>query len=112
MSETKMVIEPRMASTRIEARSMTAPRTRLLSAELLAQPSHPRAVQWLIEAIALWQGSPVHAALVAREQDATYVTRLYPDWFTDFGSALYTLEVVDERDGRGRRRERTVAGAR
>jgi hypothetical protein len=74
MSETTMVIEPRLHSTRIEVRSTVAPRARLLSAELLAQPSHPRAVQWLIEAVALWQGSPVHAALVARERDATYVT--------------------------------------
>lgn len=112
MSETRMVIEPRMHSTRVEVRSTASPRTKLLSAELLAQPSHPRAVQWLIEAVALWQGSPVHAALVAREPDATYVTRLYPDWFTDFGSALYTLKLVDERDGRGRRREPVRAGAR
>lgn len=112
MSETTMVIEPRMHSTRIEVCSTAAPRTKLLSAELLAQPSHPRAVQWLIEAIALWQGSPVHAALVARERDATYVTRLYPDWFTDFGSALYTLRLVDERGGRARRREHARAGAR
>jgi hypothetical protein len=44
------------------------PRTRLLSAELLAQPSHPRAVQWLIEAIALWQGQPgPRCARCARE---------------------------------------------
>jgi len=112
MSETRLVIEPRMEHTRIEARSTAMPRRRLLSAELLAQPSHPRAVQWLIEAIALWQGSPVHAALVARDRDATYVTRLYPDWFTDFGSALYTLKLVDERGLRGRRRERGAAGAR
>ena len=112
MSETKIVIEPRMDCTRIYARSTARPRTRLLSAELLAQPSHPRAVQWLIEAIALWQGSPVHAALVAREKDATYVSRLYPDWFTDFGSALYTLQIVDERGLRERRREHTAAGAR
>jgi hypothetical protein len=66
----------------------------------------------MLEAIALWQGSPVHAALVARERGATYVTRLYPDWFTDFGSALYTLELVDERGLRGRRRERGTAGGR
>lgn len=112
MSETKVVIEPRMDCTRIHARSTAMPRARLLSAELLAQPSHPRAVQWLIEAIALWQGSPVHAALVAREKDATYVTRLYPDWFTDFGSALYTLQFVDERDRGERRRERAAAGER
>jgi hypothetical protein len=112
MSETRMVIDPRMECTRIAAWSTATPRRRLMSAELLAQPSHPRAVQWLIEAIALWQGSPVHAVLVARERDATYVTRLYPDWFTDFGSALYTLELVDERGLRGRRRERVAAGAR
>jgi hypothetical protein len=111
MSETTMVIEPRMDCTRVQVHSKAMPRRRLLSAELLSQPAHPRAVQWLIEAIALWQGSPVHAALVARDLDATYVTRLYPDWFTDFGSALYTLRLVDERGLRAPRRDRT-AGAR
>ena len=67
MSETKIVIAPGATCTRIEARSTSAPRQRLVRAELLAEPSHPRAVQWLIEALALWQGSPVRAVLGALE---------------------------------------------
>ena len=111
MSETRLVIEPTASCTRIAAHSTATPRRKLLSAELLAEPSHPRAAQWLIEAIALWQGSPVHAALVAREKDATYVSRLYPAWFADFGGALYTLQLIDERGLHGRRRDR-FGGAR
>lgn len=54
-------------------------------------------MQWLIEAIALWEGESVHAVLAADPSSASYVTRLYPEWFADFGGALYTLEF---RDGR------------
>ena len=112
MSETKIVIAPGAMCTRIEARSVSAPRRRLLRAELPPEPSHPRAVQWLIESLALWQGSPVRAVLVAQDGCHSYVSRLYPAWFTDFGGALYTLEFRDARTGHGRRREPSRGGER
>jgi hypothetical protein len=105
MSETKIVIAPGTTCTRIEARSASAPRRRLLRAELPPEPSHPRAVQWLIESLALWQGSPVRAVLVAQDGCHGYVSRLYPAWFTDFGGALYTLEFHDARGDRDHRRD-------
>ena len=112
MSETKIVITPGETCTRIEACSASAPRQRLLRAELLPEPAHPRAVQWLIESLALWQGSPVRAVLVAQDGCNTYVSRLYPAWFTDFGGALYTLEFHDARTGHDRRREPSRGGGR
>jgi hypothetical protein len=72
----------------------------LLKARLSAQPSHPRAMQWLIEALALWEGMTVRAALCAGEPGRLYVTRLYPDWVADFGNALYTLELIERRRAR------------
>ena len=96
MSDTVIVIEPRAFSTRVRVWHASSKKP-VLRAQLPAEPDHPRAVQWLIEAIALWQGQPVHAVLAADTSSASYVTRLYPAWFTDFGGALYTLEF---RDGR------------
>lgn len=106
MSETTIVITPRASSTRVEVRDPLAPKQWLLRAELAPEPSHPRAAQWLIEALALWQGSPIHAVLVAEDPGAIYVSRLYPAWFTDFGGALYTLELRSAPPVHVRRRER------
>jgi hypothetical protein len=84
----------------------------VLRAELSPDPAHPRAVQWLIEALALWQGQPVHAVLAADASSTTYVTRLYPAWFTDFGGALYTLEFREGRYRHAHHPESSVARPR
>ena len=49
----------------------------------------------LLEALALWQGKPVRAALVVDSHRASSGTSLYHDSFPDFGSALYTLDYVE-----------------
>ena len=36
-----------------------------LRAVLPRRPAHPRALHTLLDALAMWHGSPVHAALVA-----------------------------------------------
>jgi hypothetical protein len=97
MSDTTILIEPMESCTRVRAWHHSTSKRPILRAQLPAAPAHPRAVQWLIEALALWQGSPVHAVLAADAASSTYVTRLYPAWFTDFGGALYTLEFRDDR---------------
>ena len=106
MSELRVVIAPASAGTRILAvdRTSTEIETRL-KARLRTEPSHPRALQWFLESLALWQGSRVHAALVADEREPSCATMLYGDWFPDFDGTLYTLEIA-ERAHRGRRRAR------
>lgn len=101
MDELRMVISPGASTTRVIAitEGPSGSET-LLKARLSAEPSHPRAVQWLLEAVALWQGARVRAALCAGAPGRTYVTRLYPAWFADFGGALYDLEVVEGRRAR------------
>lgn len=101
MSELRMVLSAEASTTRVIAISAGSSGSEtLLKARLAPEPSHPRAVQWLLEAVALWQGTTVHAALCAGEPRRTYVTRLYPDWFADFGNGLYTLELVERRHAR------------
>ena len=112
MSETKIVIKIGAESTRIRMFRSVMPQQVLLRAELPREPSHPRALQWLLEALSLWQGSPVHAVLVAEESSDSYVSRLYPAWFTDFGGVLYTLEFHDARRVRAARRERERGAGR
>jgi hypothetical protein len=89
--------------------AMQAPSEPILKAKLRSNPSHPRALPFLLEAIALWQGCPVRAALYADDSPAGCVTRFYPDLFVDPGDTpLYTLDWVPV--ARPRRRRDALGG--
>jgi hypothetical protein len=104
MHELRVVLAPNALRTRVLATTHGESGTEtILKAHLLAEPSHPRAMQWLLEAIALWQGQRVRAALVADGTHRSCGSSLYGDWFSDFGGALYTLDVVDPRERRAHR---------
>lgn len=95
-----MGIRPGGMATRLIA--MDGPDT-LLKARLLRTPSHPRALQWLLEGVALWQGHPVRAVLSAEPSASACGAHLYTDWFPDFGGPLYTIEWAPaERPRRAR----------
>mgnify|MGYP001054359640 CR=1 FL=1 len=86
-----MAVSPGASATRVLA---TDGSETILKARLSRAPSHPRALQWMLEAVALWQGRHVHAVLCApRSGDRSHVP-LYPEWFDDFGGALYSLEWI------------------
>jgi len=86
-------IHPQKESTRILV--MAGAETTLLKARLRPSPSSRTALPTLLEALALWQGCPVRAALVVDSNRASSGTSLYHDSFPDFTSALYTLEYVE-----------------
>jgi hypothetical protein len=71
---------------------MAGARETILKAHLPARPSHPRALSTLLEAMALWHGTKVRAALCVDDEDATSDASLYQDAFLDFGGPLYELE--------------------
>jgi len=85
---------PGPTSTRVVA--MRGPNELILKAQLRLSPASPRAVLSLLEALALWQGVKVRAALVVDEDSAHGQTSLYRDTVALFGddSALYSLEWV------------------
>lgn len=67
----------------------------LLKAHLSPETSHPRALPYLLEALALWEGATVRAVLAVDEWDACSATTLYHDVFADVGSPpLYSLDWV------------------
>jgi len=69
--------------------------TTLLKARLSSEMKHPRALQTLLEALSLWQGEPVHAALCVEEPQNGSDTILYRNWFAaDAITPLYTLDIV------------------
>lgn len=74
-----------------------------LKARLSCPPAHPRALSWLIEAVALWEGAPVRTVLSAGGPRRTFAANFRADWFPDFGGPLYSLEVVDRSTGAGLR---------
>jgi hypothetical protein len=107
MSNLSIGISPGPKDTRVIA--MAGPGDTILKARLLRQPSHPRALPTLLEAIALWQGEKVRAALCAAERDGASDSSLYREAFTDFGGLLYTLDWVPAA-ALGRRRPRDLRG--
>jgi len=98
-----MAIAPSRHNARVIA--MAGPGETILKAKLSPNPSHPRAVPTLLEAIALWQGQKVRAALCVDSWDDSSVTSHYPDLFCDAADTpLYALEwaLVDRRARRHR----------
>lgn len=99
-------LSPSTRSTRILA--MRGPRETILKAHLSLRPTSARAVTALLEAIALWEGVPVRAALAVDESSTSSCrTTLYRDLFEVFGesTALYQLEWVPVAAARRRRRD-------
>lgn len=106
MTDIWMAIAPERQVTRVIA--MAGPGETILKARLSPSPSHPRAMATLLEAVALWQGTQVRAALCASEKDGGSDTSIYREAFTDGGGPLYTLDWVPGL--RERRRHRDVRG--
>jgi hypothetical protein len=82
--------------------AMAGPGATILKARLSRDPSHPRALPTLLEAIALWQGNQVRAALCADDEQITRESSLYHGAF-EFGGPLYRVDWVPGRPGRRRR---------
>lgn len=101
-----MALSPGARSTRILA--MRGPNETILKAHLSLRPGSARAVTALFEAIALWEGMRVRAALVVDESSmSSSPTTLYRDLFEVFGDStpLYRLEWVPLEAARRRRRD-------
>ena len=100
-----MGIAPNATSTRVLA--MARPHDTILKARLSRSPAHPRAMATLLEAIALWQGRSIRAALCADAQPGGSDLSLFRETFTDVGGPLYTLNWIPapERGRRARRRD-------
>jgi len=87
-----MAVSPGREGTRILVTDRDEVR---LKARLSASPAHPRALSWLLEAVALWEGARGRAVLSVGELRRTYAASFGSDWFTDFGGPLYSLKVVE-----------------
>jgi hypothetical protein len=97
-----MGIHPRPEGTRILATQ--GPDETLHKARLRPDVQHPRALAALLEAVALWQGRPVRAALAVDASSPGCATSLWPD--SPLGgdaTPLYTLEPVAAHRRRRRR---------
>ena len=68
------VIAPGLQSTRVMVTEV--PGRTLLTAHLAPSTTHPRALPFLLEALALWEGATVRGVLAVDEWDATSATTL------------------------------------
>ena len=98
-----MGIAPGKTTTRIVA--MEGPSETILKAQLCKDPVHPRALSTLLEAVALWQGQPVRAALCADAGGLSCDSTIYREAFLDDGGALFSLVWVPA-DAHRRRQHR------
>jgi hypothetical protein len=97
-----MAIAPGRLFTRVIA--MRGASDTILKARLRRDPSHPRALTTLLEAIALWQGMPVRAAVAVDDEATSFGTCLCHNAFLGIETTpLYTVDWVPS-PGRGRRR--------
>jgi hypothetical protein len=96
-----MGIAPGLTTTRVVA--MAGPSETILKAHLSRDPVHPRALGTLLEALALWQGQPVRAALCADAAGFSSDSNLCREAFLDDGGALYNLVWVPAGAHRQRR---------
>lgn len=66
----------------------------LVKANLSGPPQHRRALPTFLEALALWEGRPVRAALVVGKSDGSDTSR-YHDFFADLDhTPLYSIDYV------------------
>lgn len=79
-----------------------------MKAQLARDPGHPRALATLLEAIALWQGQPVRAALCADARGLSCDSNLCRESFADNGGPLYSIVWVPA--GAHRRRPSRLDG--
>jgi hypothetical protein len=84
-----MGIAPGPTTTRVIA--MAGPSDTILKAQLAREPRHPRALATLFEAVALWQGQPVRAALCAGPPGLSCDSSLFREAFSGDGGALYSV---------------------
>jgi len=88
-----MGIAPGAMATRVLA--MSGASETILKARLSKEPVHPRALWTLLEAVALWQGRKVRAALAADDDPSWSDSSLCREALSGFGeSPLYTLDWV------------------
>ena len=89
-----VAIDSRCDETRVLA--MSGPKETVLKARLLATVQHRRALPTLLEALALWQGMPVRAVVVADDPGGSSITRLKLDCMLGelVTDPLYKLEFV------------------
>ena len=108
MESIRMAIAPDTTSTRVLA--MAGAQDTILKARLSRSPSHPRAMASLLEAIALWQGLPIRAALCADERLDGSDTSFFRETFIDRGGPLYTLDWLPALGQVRRARRRDIPG--
>jgi hypothetical protein len=102
-----MGIAPGSLTTRVIA--MAGASETILKARLAPEPHHPRALPTLLEAVALWQGRHVRAALAADEKVEGSDSTLFRAILPDDGGALFTLDWVPA-GARALHRHRDIRG--
>ena len=96
-----MGIAPGSETTRVIA--MAGAGDTILKAQLAKDPKHPRALATLLEAVALWQGQPVRAALCADAGGLSCDSNICREAFLDDGGALYSVVWIPAGAHRQRR---------
>jgi hypothetical protein len=96
-------ISPSPRETRVIA--MASPNETILKARLSPQLAHPRAIATLLEALALWEGRQVRAALAAASKRGASDSTFYRGALLDGGEPLFRVDWVPAPSERRPRRD-------
>lgn len=106
-----IAILPSRRCTRVMAVSRTG--ATILEATLAPSPSHTRALPTLLDAVALWEGQKIRAALCAADRAGESDSSLYRAAFDEnTGGPLYTLEWLPTRGTSADNEDETFASLR
>jgi hypothetical protein len=92
MSSIWVGIDPRPSSARVLA--IREPGETFLKAKLESVPRHPRALGTLLEALSLWEGEPIRAALAVGEQEWHRGGYFPADFGDPAQTPLYGIDLV------------------
>ena len=92
-------LAPTLSATRVIV--TRGPHEAILKANLRTDPHHHRALATFLEALALWEGRAVRAALVADEHTTSSGSSLFRECAVEpEAGPLFTLDVVWDRNRR------------
>ncbi len=104
MSSVWIGISPGPRVTRLIA--LRPPEETIIKARLGPNPCHPRALATLLEAVAMWEGSQVRAALCVDEREPGYASTFYREVFPGYEQTpLYDLAIVSHAHRRSKRND-------
>lgn len=102
MTELWAIIDTRRSFPRILVTE--AGREPILKARMTGHPQHAKALATFLEALSLWEGRPVRAALIVGERDGCDLSRYHDFFAAPDRTPMYSIDYIHPAGARRRDR--------